>query len=43
MLYQQNSQENEGLKTVGNKAVNDYRKSSCGAIGGNPLQQKQLY
>ena len=26
------TQENEGLKTVGNKAVKDYPKSSCGAI-----------
>jgi len=31
------SQGNEGLKTIGNKAVKDYCKSSCGAIGGNPL------
>jgi len=32
-----NAQGNEGLKTVGNNAVKDYRKSSCGAIGGNPV------
>ena len=31
------TQGNKGLKTVGNKAVKDYRKSSCGAISGNLL------
>ena len=35
-------QGNEGLKTVGNKAVKDYHKSSCSAIGGNPLSENGI-
>jgi len=31
------SQGNEGLKTVGDKAIKDYCKSSCGSIDGNPM------